>query len=68
MLQACFCNVSGKNYETIAKLLLVGAVLLVMASWWGLMFPINKKLWTSTYVLHTVGIDLMILAGAGVYY
>ncbi|MBN8577118.1 MAG: DUF5009 domain-containing protein [Cytophagales bacterium] len=57
-----FLQKSGKNYETIAKLLMIGAVLLVMASWWGLMFPINKKLWTSTYVLHTVGIDLMVLA------
>lgn len=57
-----FLQRNGKNYETIAKLLMVGAVLLLMASWWGLMFPINKKLWTSTYVLHTVGIDLMVLA------
>jgi predicted acyltransferase len=57
-----FLQRSGKNYETIAKLLMVGAVLLLMATWWGLMLPINKKLWTSTYVLHTVGIDLMVLA------
>ncbi|KXK23310.1 MAG: membrane protein [Bacteroidetes bacterium OLB12] len=57
-----FLQRNGKNYETLAKLLMVGAVLLVMAAWWGLMFPINKKLWTSTYVLHTVGIDLMVLA------
>lgn len=57
-----FLQRNGKNYETIAKLMIVGAVLLLMASWWGLMFPINKKLWTSTYVLHTVGIDLFILS------
>lgn len=57
-----FLQRNGKNYETIAKLMIVGAVLLLMATWWGLMFPINKKLWTSTYVLHTVGIDLFILS------
>jgi predicted acyltransferase len=33
-----------------------------MAAWWDLLFPINKKLWTSTYVLHTVGLDLIILS------
>jgi len=57
-----FLQRSGKNYETIAKLMLVGVALLLMAAWWNLMFPINKKLWTSSYVLHTVGLDLLILS------
>jgi predicted acyltransferase len=57
-----FLQRSGKNYETIAKLMMVGAALLLMAAWWDLMFPINKKLWTSSYVLHTVGLDLLILS------
>lgn len=29
---------------------------------WSLWFPINKKLWTSSYVLFTVGISLILLA------
>ena len=57
-----FLQRSGNNYETIAKLMMVGAALLLMAAWWNLLFPINKKLWTSTYVLHTVGLDLIILS------
>lgn len=57
-----FLQRQGKTYETIAKLMLVGAALLLMAAWWDLMFPINKKLWTSSYVLHTVGLDLFILS------
>ena len=42
--------------------MMIGAALLLMAAWWDLLFPINKKLWTSTYVLHTVGLDLIILS------
>lgn len=57
-----FLQRNGKNYETIAKLMMIGAALLLMAAWWDLMFPINKKLWTSSYVLHTVGLGLIILS------
>jgi predicted acyltransferase len=57
-----FLQRNGQNYETIAKMLLVGVVLLLLAVWWDLLFPINKKLWTSSYVLLTVGIDLCVLA------
>lgn len=53
---------NGQNYETIAKMLMVGVVLLLLAVWWNLLFPINKKLWTSSYVLLTVGIDLCALS------
>ncbi|MEI9918091.1 MAG: heparan-alpha-glucosaminide N-acetyltransferase domain-containing protein [Bacteroidota bacterium] len=53
---------NGQNYETIAKMLMVGVVLLLGAIWWDLLFPINKKLWTSSYVLLTVGIDLCVLS------
>lgn len=57
-----FIQRNGQNYETIAKMLLVGVVLLLGAVWWDLLFPINKKLWTSSYVLLTVGIDLCVLS------
>lgn len=53
---------NGQSYETIAKMLMVGVVLLLAAVWWDLLFPINKKLWTSSYVLLTVGIDLCVLS------
>ncbi len=57
-----FIQRNGQNYETIAKLLITGVVFLLCAVTWDLMFPINKKLWTSSYVLLTVGIDLCVLA------
>jgi len=52
----------GKNYEALAKLLLVGCALLAAAYTWDLFFPINKKLWTSSFVLLTVGLDCILLA------
>lgn len=54
---------SGKSYEGLTKLLLAGFVLVVIAYFWNFIFPINKKLWTSSFVLHTVGLDCMLLAG-----
>lgn len=52
----------GICYESLSKLLMAGALLLLGAYGWDLVFPINKKLWTSSYVLHTVGLDCLILA------
>lgn len=52
----------GNSYETIAKLMMAGAVLAFIALAWDKVFPINKKLWTSSFVLYTVGLDLMILS------
>lgn len=57
-----FLRVYGPSYETIAKLLMLGAVCVAIAIVWDSAFPINKKLWTSSYVLCTVGIDLLLLA------
>ena len=52
----------GISYEALSKLLMLGALLLLGAYCWDLIFPINKKLWTSSYVLHTVGLDCIIIA------
>jgi predicted acyltransferase len=52
----------GKDYEGLTKLLLVGALSVVLALCWDWFFPINKKLWTGSFVLITVGIDCIILA------
>lgn len=54
---------AGKNYESVATLLLMGALLILAALAWNMVFPINKKLWTSSFVLLTTGLDLAVLAG-----
>lgn len=52
----------GNTYETIAKLMLTGVVLIFVALVWDMAFPINKKLWTSSFVLLTSGIALLTLS------
>jgi len=45
-----------------ARGLLVGGAVAVVAGWlWGLAFPINKNLWTSSYVVFTAGGASMLL-------
>ena len=57
-----FIQKKGKDYETISKLMLVGALFIFIAIWWNMAFPINKKLWSSPFVLLTTGIDLLLIA------
>ncbi len=61
-LAGVFIQRKGENYESIAKLMMVGSVLITCALSWHLLFPMNKKLWTSPFVLNTIGIDLIILS------
>lgn len=39
-----------------------GAILILLGLSWGLAFPINKSLWTSSYVLYTGGIAMQFFA------
>lgn len=52
----------GKTVETVRGLFLAGIVLIGVALLWKEAMPFNKKLWTSSYVLFTVGIDLVVLS------
>jgi len=52
----------GNSYEGLTKLLLVGVTLIFLALCWNNFFPINKKLWTGSFVFLTVGIDCVLLA------
>jgi predicted acyltransferase len=52
----------GPGYELIARLMLLGSILVLVALSWHGVFPFNKKLWTSSYVLICIGIDLGVLA------
>ena len=54
------------GYENLAKLLLAGLVLMAVGYLWNPLFPINKKIWTSSYTLLTIGLDCVIL-GAIIY-
>jgi predicted acyltransferase len=57
-----FIQLKGKGYETISRLMLTASLLIFLALWWNMIFPINKKLWTSSFVLLTTGIDLLLIS------
>lgn len=57
-----FLQTKGKNYESVTNLVLMGCLLIFAALCWNMVFPINKKLWTSSFVLLTTGLDLVILS------
>ena len=49
--------------ERKIKMLTIFGVAGIAAGWlWGLLFPLNKNLWTSSYVLYTAGWACVILA------
>lgn len=56
-----FIQRKGKTYECTSKLLIAGNLLILAALAWSLEFPINKKLWTSSFALYTSGIDMVII-------
>ncbi len=60
-LAGIFIRGKGKNDGSVARLLMAGVLLVFAALFWAQFFPLAKKLWTSPFVLLTVGIDLVIL-------
>lgn len=51
--------------DKLINLLVFGNILIVSGMAWGLLFPINKQLWTSSYVLYTSGLAMVVL---GIFY
>lgn len=49
----------GKNYEMLANLLVAGVIMSLAGLIWGTSFPVNKKIWTSSYVMYTTGLGLL---------
>ncbi len=52
----------GKTPEMVNGLFVAGAVFLFAGYVWDMVFPINKKIWTSSYVVYTTGLAMIILA------
>jgi predicted acyltransferase len=50
------------GYLKTALMVIAGLVSLVVAALWNLDFPINKNLWSSSFVLHCAGLSLLLLA------
>jgi predicted acyltransferase len=58
-----FIRKNGKEalYQTLTVLFIWAVGLLFMAYLWNLTFPINKKIWTSSFVLCTSGLGILLL-------
>lgn len=52
----------GKDFEMLSQLLLTGVVLVLAGYIWDFSFPINKKIWTSSYVIYTSGLAMITLS------
>lgn len=57
-----YIQAKGKTYEMLTNLFVAGCVLVFTGFVWDLVFPINKKIWTSSYVLYTTGLAIMVLS------
>jgi len=55
------------HFKLLSGMFVTGFILLVLAWTWSLGFPINKKIWTSSYVLYTTGLGVMTI-GAMIWY
>ena len=51
-----------RNSRTALLLFSVGFILIIVGWLWGLVFPINKNLWSSSYVLYAGGWSLVLFA------
>ncbi len=57
-----FIQKSGNTFTTIWKLTFAGLLLVIVAQLWAIWFPINKPIWTSSYVLLSTGWVMVLIA------
>lgn len=56
-----FIQTNANQLKTVVAFAGLGFVLLILAQIWDVYFPINKGIWTSSFVLYSTGWDLLIL-------
>jgi predicted acyltransferase len=52
----------GNSYEMITHLFVVAMIAIFIALCWNMTFPINKPIWSSSYVFYTTGLAMTILS------
>lgn len=50
---------SHDNNNLVSGLMITGFIILLLGLVWSLTFPINKKIWSSSYVLYTTGYAIL---------
>ena len=51
-----------KNYELLTRLLLTGTAFLLLGYFLDYFFPINKKIWSSSFTIYTTGLAIILLS------
>jgi predicted acyltransferase len=52
----------GKSYEMVSGLFVAGVALIITGYCWNMVFPINKKIWTSSFTVFTSGLATITIA------
>lgn len=61
MLTGIWLRSPRNDHQKLTALMSIGAILVFLGLFWDLAFPINKKIWTSSYVLYHSGIAMLML-------
>ncbi len=52
----------GKTAEMLNGLFVAGCVLVITGMAWDMVFPLNKKIWSSSYTVYTTGLAVLVLS------
>ncbi len=52
----------GKTHEMLNGLFMTGCILIFAGFFWDMTFPLNKKIWTSSFTVYTTGLAMMVLS------
>lgn len=52
----------GKTTDMLSNLFVAGLILALAGLAWDMSFPMNKKIWTSSYVIYTTGLAILTIA------
>jgi len=52
----------GKTYKMLLGLFVSGTVMVLIGYCWDMVFPISKKMWTSSYTVYTTGWAILTIA------
>jgi predicted acyltransferase len=52
----------GKTQEMLNGLFVAGCVLIVTGLAWNMVFPLNKKIWSSSYTVYTTGLAILVIS------
>ncbi|HEY4289533.1 MAG TPA: DUF5009 domain-containing protein [Puia sp.] len=56
-----YIQLKGKNTAMLRNLFFAALALLAVGYAWGIVFPLNKKIWTSSFVLASTGYAILLL-------